>query len=145
MTQAPSLSAEVCSAFGVVRAREGDRIAVEVEAPPRCKGCDGACLWYRLPRPQQLTLVAGAECDVGTRVAVTLPPRYLLLGAAILYGVPLGALLAGGAIAAEVFESDWAAAAGAALALTGAFAAVSSWRGRLEQATLRRLAVRAAV
>ena len=76
---------------------------------------------------------------------MTLPQRYLLLGAAVVYGVPLAALLAGGAIAAAVFESDWAAAAGAAAALTGAFVAVSSLKRRLEQATLRRLAVRLAV
>ncbi len=143
MTGGPSFPVDVCSAFGVVREREGDCIAVEVEAPPRCKGCDGACFWYRLPRAQRLLL--SGDHAVGTRVAVTLPPKYLLLGAAVLYGVPLGGLLAGGAIGAAVFESDWAAAAGAAVALITALALVSSWRRRLEEATLRRLAVRAAM
>ena len=145
MTEERSISADVCSAIGIVRECEGDRVAVEVEAPPRCKGCDGACLWYRLPLEQRLTVAAVAEFPVGTRVAVTLPQRYLLLGAAVVYGVPLVALLAGGAVAAAVFESDWAAAAGAAGALVCAFAAVSSLRRRLEQATVRRLAVRIAV
>jgi positive regulator of sigma E activity len=85
-----------------------------------------------------------ADFPVGTRVAVTLPQRYLLLGAAVVYGVPLAALLAGGTLAAVVFESDWVAALGAALALVSAFVAVSSWRRHLERATLRRLAVRLA-
>jgi positive regulator of sigma E activity len=139
-----SISSDVCSAIGVVRECEGNRVAVEVEAPPRCKGCDGACLWYRLPLEQRLTVTAGVEFPVGTRVAVTLPPRYLLLGAAAVYGLPLVALLAGGAAAAALFEADWAAAAGAAGALAGAFVAVSPLKRRLEQATLRRLAVRVA-
>lgn len=145
MTEERSISSDVCSAIGVVRQCEGDRVAVEVEAPPRCKGCDGACLWYRLPGEQRLTVAVAGEFPLGARVAVTLPQRYLLLGAAVVYGVPLVALLAGGAIAASVFESDWAAAAGAAGALAGAFVAVSSLKRRLEQATLRRLAVRLAV
>jgi positive regulator of sigma E activity len=144
VTEERSISSDVCSAIGIVREREGDRVAVDVEAPPRCKGCDGACLWYRLPLEQRLTVAAVAEFPVGTKVAVTLPQRYLLLGAGVVYGVPLVALLAGGAIAAALFESDWAAAAGSAVALAGAFLAVSSFKRRLEKATLRRLAVRLA-
>jgi positive regulator of sigma E activity len=144
VTEAPSPPVDLCSALGVVRERENDRIAIEVDAPPRCQGCDGACLWYRLPREPHLRLVVDADFPVGTKVAVTLPQRYLLLGAAVVYGVPLGALLAGGTLAAAVFESDWVAALGAALALVSAFVAVSSWRRRLERATLRRLAVRLA-
>jgi len=138
------MSSDVCSAVGVVRGREADRIAVDMEAPTRCQGCDGACLWYRLPLEQRLTLAAGAEFAVGTRVVVTLPQRYLLVAAAVVYGVPLAALLVGGVIAAALFKSDWAAAAGAAAALAGAFVAVSSLKQRLERATLRRLAVRLA-
>jgi positive regulator of sigma E activity len=145
VTEGRSISSGVCSAIGVVRGREGDRIAVDMEAPARCKGCDGACLWYRLPLGQRLTLAPDTEFPVGTRVAVTLPERYLLLGAVVVYGVPLAALLAGGSLGAAVFESDWAAVAGAAVALAGAFVAVSSLKRRLEQATLRRLAVRLAV
>jgi positive regulator of sigma E activity len=145
VTEDRSTSSDVCSAIGVVRKCEGDRVAVEVEAPQRCKGCDGACLWYRLPLEQRLTVTVGVGFPVGTKVAVTLPQRYLLLGAAAVYGVPLVALLAGGAAAAAVFESDWAAAAGSAGALVGSLVAISSLKRRLEQATLRRLAVRVAV
>jgi positive regulator of sigma E activity len=77
-------------------------------------------------------------------VSVTLPERYLLLGAVLVYGVPLAALLCGAAAAALVFDTDWAAAAGAGLALLGALLVASVWRRPLEQATLRRLAVRRA-
>jgi hypothetical protein len=46
-------------------------------------------------------------------------------------------------VAALFFESDLAAAAGAALALSVALLAASSLRSRLERATLRHLAVSA--
>jgi positive regulator of sigma E activity len=115
---------------------------VEIEPPPRCKGCDGSCLWYRVPSSERLTLVASRTIPIGTAVAVTLPDGYVLVGAALVYGVPLGALLVGGAVAAAVFGSDWAAAAGAGAALLGALVAAAPLRRRLERATLRRLAVR---
>src|SRR5688572_14604093 len=117
-------------------------MAVEFAAPPRCKGCGGACLWYRVPPSEQLTLSAGTSIPVGAMVAVTLPDRYLLLGAALVYGVPLAALLAGAAAAAAWFESDLAVAAGAALTLCAGVLIASSFRRRLERATLQHLAVR---
>jgi positive regulator of sigma E activity len=79
---------------------------------------------------------------VGSTVTVTLPEPYLLLGAALVYGVPLAALLLGAAAAAAMFDSDLAAAAGAGLALLAALLAAARVRRRVEQATLRRLAVR---
>jgi positive regulator of sigma E activity len=75
---------------------------------------------------------------------VTLPESHILIGAALLYGLPLAALLAGAAIAAAVFGSDLAAAAGAVAALLGALSAAAPLRRRLERATLRHLAVKTA-
>ena len=40
-------------------------------------------------------LKAAATLPVGATVTVTLPEQYLLLGAALVYGVPLAALLFG--------------------------------------------------
>ena len=117
-------------------------MAVEFAAPPRCKGCGGACLWYRVPPSEQLTLAASASIPVGATVAVTLPDRYLLLGAALVYGVPLAALLAGAAVTAAMFEADLAVAGGAALMLLAGVLVASTLRRRLERATLRHLAVR---
>ena len=76
---------------------------------------------------------------------MTLPDRWVLIGAGILYGLPLAALLAGAAGAAAVFASDLAAAAGAVTGLIVALLAASPLRARLERATLRRLTVRAPV
>ncbi|HUQ53387.1 MAG TPA: SoxR reducing system RseC family protein [Gammaproteobacteria bacterium] len=126
----------------MVRASDREHIAVEFAAPPRCKGCGGACLWYRVPPSEELTLAASPAIPVGATVAVTLPDRYLLLGAVLVYGVPLAALLAGAGTAAALFGTDLAVAAGAVLALAAAVAAASFLRGRLERATLRHLAVR---
>jgi positive regulator of sigma E activity len=75
-------------------------------------------------------------------VDVTLPERYLLLGAALAYGLPLVALLAGAAIGAAWWRSDWGAAAGAALAVAAAALAATVLRRRLESAMLARLAIR---
>jgi positive regulator of sigma E activity len=95
-----------------------------------------------VPPSEQLTLAASSSIPVGATVAVTLPERYLLLGAALVYGVPLAALLLGAAAAAAWFESDLAVAAGAALATCAGLLIASSSRRRLERATLQHLAVR---
>ncbi len=94
-----------------------------------------------MPPREQLALAARAHIPVGATVAVTLPDRYLLLGAALVYGVPLGALLAGAAATAAFFESDLAVAAGAVVTLFAGLAVASLLRRRLERATLRHLAV----
>ena len=94
-----------------------------------------------MPPSEPLTLAATAAIPVGATVAVTLPDRYALLGAALVYGVPLVGLLAGAALGAASFGSDWAAAAGGAAALLLALLAAAPLRRRLERATLHRLAV----
>ena len=117
-------------------------MTVEVEPPARCENCSGACLWYRVPRREHLTLIASEQLPLGAAVAVTLPDRYVLAAAALVYGWPLGAVLGGGAVAAAIFRSDLAAAAGASAALLAALLVALPLRRRLERATLRRLAVR---
>jgi positive regulator of sigma E activity len=117
-------------------------IDVELEPPPRCEGCNGACLWYRVPRQERLTLVADAAFPVGAAVTVTLPDRYLLLGASLVYGVPLLALLVGGALGSVLLGSDLGAAGGAGAALALAVLVAPVLRRRLEQNTVRKLAVR---
>ena len=136
------IPAHGCSAIGVVRQSDRDGVIVELAPPARCEGCSGACLWYRVPASERFTLRASGTLPVGASVAVTLPERYVLLGAVLVYGLPLGALLAGGAAAAAIFATDFSAAAGAAAALAASIAAAAPLRRRLERATLRRLAVR---
>jgi positive regulator of sigma E activity len=119
-------------------------VDVELEPPARCEGCNGACLWYRVPRHEHLTLAADVALPVGAVVTVTLPDRYLLLGASLVYGVPLVALLAGGALGSVLSGSDLGAAGGAGAALALAILAAPLLRRRLEQNTVRKLTVRPA-
>ena len=77
-------------------------------------------------------------------MTVTLPDGLLLLGAVLVYGAPLAALLAGAAAGAALSASDLAAAMGAAVGLAAALAATTFLRRRLELATLRRLDVQLA-
>jgi positive regulator of sigma E activity len=95
--------------------------------------------------PATATLSVQSEVPLapGSVVTVTLPTRYLLLGALLVYGVPLAALLCGGALGALIYGSDLAAALAAALALCAALLAAPLLRRRLERATLSELAVRA--
>jgi len=79
---------------------------------------------------------------VGAAVDITLPERYLLLGATLVYGLPLVALLAGAVIGAAWWRSDLGAAAGAALAVAGAALVVIALCWRFESALFARLAVR---
>jgi positive regulator of sigma E activity len=79
---------------------------------------------------------------VGAAVDIMLPERYLLLGATLVYGLPLVALLAGAVVGAAWWRSDLGAAAGAALAVGSAALAVVVLRRRLETALLARLAIR---
>jgi positive regulator of sigma E activity len=95
-----------------------------------------------VPAGERLTLRASGTLSVGASVAVSLPERYVLLGAALVYGLPLGALLGGAAAATALFGSDFSAAAGAASGLLGSLVVSAPLRRRLERATLRRLAVR---
>jgi positive regulator of sigma E activity len=128
--------------LGTVRESSQQRVTVELSRPRPCEGCSGVCLWYRVSPRGELTLAANGALPVGSSVAVTLPERYVLAGAALLYGLPLAALLGGAAAAAFAFGSDLAAAAGAAAALVGALLAAAPLRRRLELTMLRHLAVR---
>jgi positive regulator of sigma E activity len=87
-------------------------------------------------------LACDSRPPVGSAVDVTLPERYLLLGAALVYGLPLVALLAGAVVGAVWWRSDAGAAAGAVVAVAVAALAVSTLRRRLEGAVLARLTIR---
>jgi positive regulator of sigma E activity len=64
-----------------------------------------------------------------------------VLGAALVYGVPLAALLAGAVLGALLGGSDVAAAIGAAVGVIVALAAARTVRTSLDRLALRRLSV----
>jgi positive regulator of sigma E activity len=129
------------TARGVVRKSSGGCVEVELAAPPACRGCEGLCLWRRLPASRRIELAARTALAEGDLVVVALPPRYLLLGALFVHGLPLAALLGGALVGLALGASDFAAVLGAAAGLGLALAAAPPLRRRLEAVTLRAMAV----
>jgi positive regulator of sigma E activity len=123
----------------VTRVSADGRVEVEFGPPARCGGCEGACLWRRMPAAQRLTFESSLALTVGEPVVVALPDRYLLLGAVLVHGLPLAALLAGALAGLAVGGSDLTAAAGAVLAVAAALLVAPRLRARLERNTLRRV------
>ena len=77
----------------------GNLVDVEFLPPARCRGCAGSCTWFRAPDAGELRLRAAVPVTVGQTVQVSLPGRYVLLGAVLLHGLPWGMLLLGQLIA----------------------------------------------
>jgi positive regulator of sigma E activity len=99
------------------------------------------CLWRRQPAASRATFTTSLSLRVGDAVAVTLPERYVLLGALLVYGVPLGALLGGAVLGVAATRTDLGGLAGAVIAVAAAVLVSPALRRRLEQQTLRQLAV----
>jgi positive regulator of sigma E activity len=126
----------------VTRVSADGRVEVEFGPPPRCRGCEGACLWRRMPALQRLTFATPVTLSVGEPVVVAIPDRYLLLGAIVVHGLPLAAMLAGALVGVAIGGSDIGAAAGAVAGIAVALLAAPRLRTRLERDTLRRVELR---
>jgi positive regulator of sigma E activity len=123
------------SVRGIVRAMGATgEVEVELLDAPRCRGCEGTCLWRRMPQLTRLSVQDYAPLSVGDRVDVSLPARWVLVGACLLYGLPLTGLLAG-AIAGSLFgASDVAVLIGAITGVALSFVAAPPLRRRVESA-----------
>ena len=130
-----------CAANGVVTAAAAGSIDVELEAPPRCPGCNGACRWYAAGGLPTITVATRDTFAVGTAVIVSVADRELLRSAAIIYGVPLVGVLGGALLGFALSGSDLGAAAGAACALAAAVVAARGLRSRLERGARDALSV----
>jgi len=129
----PAELSRVCTAIGVVTVVAAGRIEIELEPPPRCRGCNGACRWYGQRAARRLTVATRHVFAVGARVRVGVSDRELLRGAAIVYGLPLAALLGGTLLGFALWGSDLGTAAGAAAALAVMLLAAWGLRARLER------------
>jgi positive regulator of sigma E activity len=128
------------TARAVVTAFHADgSVDLEIATPSRCAGCAGMCTWRRLPTSVRLRLPAAAGARVGADVLVTLPERYVLLGALLLHGLPWGALLLGCALGAYTIPGDVGAIAGAIVAAVASVLLTPALRRRVERTTLERL------
>jgi positive regulator of sigma E activity len=141
-----SISTNGCmSATGVVVgvARPG-RVEIEFTTPPACRGCEGLCLWRRLPKARRATFAAHSSLAVGEHVVVTVPPYSLMAGVLVVYGVPLAALLLGALAGMALTGSDAVAAASAVLAVLAVLLAAPVLRRGVERLTLRSIDIRPA-
>jgi positive regulator of sigma E activity len=123
-----------CTANGVVTAFTAGRVQVDLEPPPRCAGCNGACLWYASSESRSLSLPTRDPFAVGTPGTVRVGDRELLRSAAIVYGVPLAGVLGGALLGFALSATDLGTAAGGAAALAVALAVARGLRSRLERA-----------
>jgi positive regulator of sigma E activity len=128
----------------VTRVVRGGSVEVEFEARPRCQGCDGACVWLRLPAAQRMTFNGGQDLSVGERVVVALPDRYLFIAALLAHGLPLASLLAGAVLGFATIGGDAGAVLGALAGLVAALLAARALRASFERRLLRRVELRIA-
>ncbi len=119
----------------------GGVVDVEFVPAARCRGCEGSCTWFRAPMLGELRLRARVPLTVGETVLVSLPARYLLLGAVLLHGLPWAMLLLGGLAGELAGNSDLSCLIGAMIGFGGTLAVIPRWQRRLEMTTSNELRV----
>jgi positive regulator of sigma E activity len=114
---------------------------VDVEFPElaSCRGCEGACRWFRQSRRARLRVARPAGAAVGDDLIVELPARFVLGSAALLHGLLWGGLLAGAAIGASLGGSDLSCLVGAVGGFGVATAVLRRLQGQLASATAANL------
>lgn len=122
------------TARAVVREALADgAVEVEIAAARPCRGCEGACLWRRLPQAARATLPADGTFAAGDEVLVCLPERHVLAGAAVLHGLPWAALVGGALAGYAVSGTDLGSLIGALGGVAVSLSAAARLRGRLER------------
>jgi len=114
---------------------------LEIADFQRCSGCEGVCMWRRLPSLGRARFAGHASMPVGTSVLVSLPQRYVLLSALLLHGLPWAALLAGGLLGVVVTGTDMGCLLGAVIGIGMSVLITPGLRHRLERATMRQFMV----
>ncbi len=113
-------------------------VELELDTTSRCAGCAGMCAWGRSPGRLRGNFRASMPLTPGASVRVTLPADHVLATGLLLHGVPLGALLVGGAIGAAATQTDLGTLLGALGALAAAVPASARLRKRAEAKTMLR-------
>lgn len=114
-------------------------VEVEFPEPTSCRGCEGACRWFRRSHLTRLRVAGPAGAAVGDDLVVELPARYVLGSAVLLHGLLWAALLAGAAIGASLGGSDLSCLVGAAGGFVAGTAMVRRLQHHLASATAARL------
>jgi positive regulator of sigma E activity len=99
-------------------------------------------MWRRLPLVNRADFATTLPLAVGDQVVISLPQRYVLLGALLVHGLPLAALLGGALVGVATTGSDLGCLLGAVTAVALTVAATPGLRRRIERMTLRQVVVR---
>lgn len=134
-------STDCMTTTGVVISAGGGRVEVEFAAPVGCRSCNGTCMWRRVSSARRATFSTDLPLRRGDAVSLSLPDRFLLAAAALLYGLPLAALLAGAVLGFALMGSDLGGLLGAVVGVAAAATAVPGLRRRLEGDTLGHLSI----
>jgi positive regulator of sigma E activity len=120
-------------------------VELEVGRAQGCKGCNGLCLWRGLPerRRERYRSDCGADCafEAGEAVSLHLPARALLRASLLLHGLPLAALLGGGAAGQWLLGSDAGCLLGALSGVVLMLAAAPRLARAAERAALKEIRV----
>lgn len=114
---------------------------VELDTSERCAGCSGYCMWSWGTGERTARLRSDLRLEIGERVRVSLPADRLLASTLLLHGLPLAALLAGGAAGALSTQSDVGCLIGAAAGLGATLLVAPRLRSRAEKLTAERVVV----
>jgi sigma-E factor negative regulatory protein RseC len=127
------------TATGVVVAVAPGSIEVEFATPVGCASCRGTCMWRRMPETSRATFATPLQLERGDTVSLSLPERFVLAAAALVYGLPLLGLLIGASIGVAMTGSDVGGVGGAAIGIAAALLTVPGLRRRLEADTVKHL------
>ena len=125
----------------VVRDAGSRHFDVAMDASERCAGCSGFCMWSWGSQERTASVTSDLPLAVGDRVTVSLPADRLLGVTLWLHGLPLAALLAGGAVGAAATQSDLGCLVGAVVGLGGTLGFAPRLRRRAERLTAEQVRV----
>ena len=118
---------------GLVTRIEGTRAYVKVRRSGGCGRCHevGGCggVSKDESRNQEFLVVNSFGANVGQHVRLEIPDGATVMAALLAYGLPLLAIILGSVVGSLVWQTDLAAAIGAAIGLTLAVLGVYSLRG----------------
>ena len=100
----------------VERVHPDRTVELSVVEPPRCKGCEGTCMW-RLSPASTLRVRGDGRLRPGQLVTISLKRKHFLHGALLLHGLPWAGLVAGAGLGTLVAGGDIAVLIGAVTGL----------------------------
>ena len=120
----PATAIDCMTADARVERVHADRtVELSVVEPPRCKGCEGTCIW-RVSPASSLRVRSNGQLQPGQLVTISLKRKDFLRGALLLHGLPWAGLVGGAALGALLRGGDLWVLVGAMIGLAGGLLAM---------------------